>query len=84
MRILKHIGMAVACATIVALSSLTLFLCSVWLLSSASLVQSLALTGMSVLGSGVIALAQYSSPTGRLSERKISRMVKLTDPVPWD
>ena len=58
MRVLKHGGMAVACAVSVALSSLMLFLCSAWLLSSASLVQSLALTAMSVLGSGVVALVE--------------------------
>lgn len=62
MRILKQGEMAVACAASVALASLTLFLCSAWLLSGASLVQSLALTAMSVLGSGVIALMEFRSP----------------------
>ena len=61
MKALRHGGTAVACALSVALSSLMLFLCSAWLLSSASLVQSLALTAMSVLGSGVIALMEFRS-----------------------
>ena len=63
MRVLRQGGMAVACAASGALSFLTLFLCSAWLLGSASLVQSLALTGLSVLGSGVIALVEFRSPS---------------------
>ena len=60
MKVLKHDEMAVACAASVALASLTLFLCSVWLSSSATLVESLALTAMSAWGSGVIALAPWA------------------------
>ena len=52
MRALKHDGIAVACAASVALSVVTLLLGSAWLLSGASLIPSLALTAMSVLGSG--------------------------------
>jgi hypothetical protein len=47
---------AVACAAGVAVSVFLLFLCSAWLLRSASLPESLALTVMSVFGSAVIAL----------------------------
>jgi hypothetical protein len=66
MKALKQGGMAVACAASVVLSSLTLFLCSAWLLSSVSLVQSLTLTAMSVCGSGVVALIEFrSSSTAR-------------------
>ncbi len=61
MRVSRHDGMAVACAASVALSSLMFFLCGAWLLSSAALVQSLALTAMSVLASGVIALMDSRS-----------------------
>jgi len=60
MKALRHGGTAVACALSVALSSLMLFLCSAWLLST-SPVQSLALTAMSVLGSGAIALVEFRS-----------------------
>jgi hypothetical protein len=63
MRALKHDGIAVACAASVALSVVTLLLCSAWLLSGASLVPSLALTAMSVLGSGIIASIESRSPS---------------------
>lgn len=63
MRELKHGTMAVACAASVALASLALVLCSAWVLRSASLVQSLALTAMSVLGSAVIALVEFIPST---------------------
>jgi len=65
MKELKHGEMAVACAASVALASLALFVCSVWLLSSASLIESLALTAMSVWGSGVIALMEFRSSSVR-------------------
>jgi hypothetical protein len=59
MRVLKHGGMVVACTASVALSVLTLFLCSTWLLSGTSLVQSLPLIAMSVFGSAVVALIEF-------------------------
>jgi hypothetical protein len=65
-KVLKHSAITVACAASVALSSLMLFLCSAWLLNSASLVQSLALIGMSALGSGLIALMEFRSPSRAL------------------
>jgi hypothetical protein len=61
MKVLKHNGMAVAFAA-TALSFLTLLLCSAWFLNSTSLAQSLALTAMSVCGSGVIALMEFRAP----------------------
>jgi hypothetical protein len=39
--------------------SLTLFLCSAWLLSNALPLQLLALTVMSVSGSGLVALMEF-------------------------
>jgi hypothetical protein len=60
MRVLKYGGMAVAGALIVALSSLMLFLCSTWLAMSAPLVQTMALTALSVCGSGFAALMELS------------------------
>jgi hypothetical protein len=63
MRVLKPGGMAVACAASAVLPVLTLFLGSAWLLSNASLVQSLTLIAMSVFGSGVIALVEFRSPS---------------------
>jgi len=57
MKLLKHGGMVVVCTASVVLSVLTLFLCSAWLLSGASLVQSLPLIGMSVFGSAVVAIS---------------------------
>jgi hypothetical protein len=57
MTVLKHAAVAVPCAVSVAISSLMLFLCSAWLLSSASL----ALAAMSALGSGLIALMEFRS-----------------------
>jgi len=61
MRVFKHVAEAVACAASVALASLMLILCGAWLWNSASLVQSLALIAMSVLGSGVVALMEFRS-----------------------
>ena len=55
----KHGGLAIACTASVVLSALTLFLCSAWLLGSASLVQSPALIAASVLVSGIIALTEF-------------------------
>ena len=60
MRVLKYGGIAIACAAIVVLSSLTLFLCSIWLLRSAPLVHTMALTALSLCGSGVTALMEFS------------------------
>jgi hypothetical protein len=57
MRVLKHAAAAAPCAVSVAISSLMLFLCSAWSLSSASL----ALAAMSALGSGLIALMEFRS-----------------------
>jgi hypothetical protein len=54
MRVLKHGTVAVACTVSIAFM---LFLCSPWLLSSASL----ALAAMSALGSGLIALMEFRS-----------------------
>ena len=59
MRVLNYAAVGVACAASVAISSLVLFLCSAWLLSSASL----ALTAMSALGSGLIAIMEFKSPS---------------------
>lgn len=73
MRALKHDGIAVACAASVALSVVTLLLGSAWLLIGASLVPSLALTAMSVLGSGVIASIESRSPSARRKLRQSSR-----------
>jgi hypothetical protein len=39
--------------------SLTLFLCSIWLMSNALPLQFLALTTMSVSGSGLVALMEF-------------------------
>jgi hypothetical protein len=61
MRVLKHGLMAIVCAASVALLSVTLFLCSAWLLSSALPLQLLALTAMSISGSGVIACLNATS-----------------------
>jgi len=60
MRVLKYGGMAIACTAIAALSSFTLFLCSTWLLRSAPLVHTMALTALSLCGSGVSALMEFS------------------------
>jgi len=60
MRVLKYGGIAIACTAIVVLSSLTLFLCSAWLLRSAPLVHTMALSALSLCGSGVTALMEFS------------------------
>jgi len=73
MRALKHDGIAVACAASVALSVVTLLLGSAWLLSGASLIPSLALTAMSVLGSGIVASIECRSPSARRKLRQSSR-----------
>jgi hypothetical protein len=57
MRVLEHAMVGVACGASAAISTLVLFLCSVWLLSSASL----ALVTMTALGSGLIALMEFRS-----------------------
>ena len=57
MRVLEHAVIAVACGASAAISTLVLFLCSAWLLSSASL----ALVTMTALGSGLIALMEFRS-----------------------
>jgi hypothetical protein len=61
MRILKYGGMEVACAVIVVLASLTVFLCGAWLLESAPFVQRAALAALSLCGSGVAALVESRS-----------------------
>jgi hypothetical protein len=58
MRVLKYDRIAVTCALIVALSSLALFLCGTWLSHSAPLVQKMALTALSLCGSGITALME--------------------------
>jgi hypothetical protein len=58
MKVLNYGVMAAACAVSVTLSVLALFLYCAWLLSGASLVQSMALTALSVSGSGLIALIE--------------------------
>ena len=55
MRVLEHAVVAAACGASAAISTLVLFLCSAWLLSSASL----ALVTMTALGSGLIALMEF-------------------------
>jgi hypothetical protein len=60
MRVLMCGAIVVACATSVVLLSFALFLSGAWLLNSAPPVQTLALTGLSVCGSGVIALMEFT------------------------
>ena len=60
MRLLKYFGIAVASAAIAMLSSLMLFLCSTGLVMSAPLVQTMALTALSMCGSGFAALMELS------------------------
>jgi hypothetical protein len=57
-RLLKYDGRAFGCAAVVVLSSLMPFLCGIWVLSRAPLVQTIALTALSVCASGVIALME--------------------------
>ena len=57
-RVLSYGEKGFCCAAIVVLSSLVPVLCRTWLLSSAPLVQTMALTALSVCGSGVIALME--------------------------
>lgn len=59
MRALKHNRIAIASATGAGLSAFTLFLCSACLLSDALPLQILALTVMSVSGSGLVALMEF-------------------------
>jgi hypothetical protein len=59
MRALKHDRVAIVSAASAALLSLTLFLCSIWLMSNALPLQFLALTTMSVSGSGLVALMEF-------------------------
>ena len=62
MKLLKYCEITVACAAIAVLSSLTLFLCSTWLLMSTPLARSIAL--------GVLACADQDSPySWRLPDR---------------
>jgi hypothetical protein len=53
--------MEVACAAIVVLASLTLFLCGAWLLESAPSEQGAALTALSLCGSAIAALVESRS-----------------------
>ena len=57
MKVLKRAAVTIACTASVAISFLVLFLCSAWLLSSASL----ALVAMSALASGLMALMEFRS-----------------------
>jgi hypothetical protein len=57
MRVSKYDRIAVACA-VMALSSLALFLCGTWLSHSAPLAQKMALTALSLCGSGITALME--------------------------
>jgi hypothetical protein len=71
MRVLKYGGIAIACAAIVVLTSFTLFLCSTWMLGSAPLVHTMVLTALSLCGSGVTALMEFSDrPRQRDSPRR--------------
>jgi hypothetical protein len=63
MKALTHDTVAAALATSVALSTLMLFLSGAWFFGGASLVQALALMAMSALGSGVVALMEFRSPS---------------------
>jgi uncharacterized membrane protein YfcA len=58
MRVLKFGRIEVACAVIVALASLVLFLCGAWLLESAPSVQRTALAALSLCASGIVALSR--------------------------
>ena len=70
MKLLKRAAVAVAYTASVAISFLALFLCSAWLLSSASL----ALVAMSAVGSGLMALMEFrSSFRGKAQNRRIDR-----------
>jgi len=56
MKVSQYGGNLVGCALIVALSSFLVFFCGIWLLRSATLVQTMGLTALSVCGSGFAAL----------------------------
>ena len=74
-RVFKYGGIAIACTAIVVLSSLTLFLCSAWLLRSAPLVHTMALTALSLCGSGVAALMEHPAfPRSAPGISKLPRM----------
>lgn len=60
MKVLQYGGIVAACALIVVLSCLMLFLCSAWLFSSAPLVQTMSLATLSMCGSGFAALMELS------------------------
>lgn len=59
MKAFKHDRIAIVFAASAALLSFTLFLCSAWLMSDALPLQLLALTIMSVSGSGLVALMEF-------------------------
>jgi hypothetical protein len=60
MRVFKYGGIAVARVLVAVLSSLVLFLCSTWLLMSEPLERVMALTALSMCGSGFAALIPLS------------------------
>ena len=68
-RLLTYCGITVACATIVVLSSLMLFLCSTWLLMSTPLARSIALGVLSMCGSGFTVFMETSRPPSAARSR---------------
>jgi hypothetical protein len=63
MKVLKYGGIAVACCVIAALSSLIPFLCSAWFVD-ARLAPTMALTALSLCGSGIAALLEFKNDPG--------------------
>jgi hypothetical protein len=59
MTVLKHSGLAIACAASLAVLVTIVLLSSVWALRGASLVQSPVLIAMSVFASAIIALIEF-------------------------
>jgi hypothetical protein len=77
MRKLRFGGKAVACTVIVVLSSLVLCLCTIWLSSSTPLVHTMALTGLSLCGSGFAALMELPdrAPATRHHDHGVHRII---------
>jgi len=84
MRVLKYGLIAVVCVASVALLSLTLFLCSASLLSSALPLQLLALTAMSISGSSVIAIMEFRLPSERCCAQIKARKSDCSVPARQD
>jgi hypothetical protein len=82
MKALKLGTLAAACAASATLSSLVLFLSSARILGSGSLVQSLALIAMSVLGSGLIALMEFRSSELKGLKSRHRPLPTQTDTLP--